>query len=341
MEAGQVIVEGNKLAIGYAGKQGQTVHRDLNFRLCCGEFTCLLGANGSGKSTLLRTLAAAQPPLSGSLTLFGKPVSAYDPKERSRLIGLVLTDKTQTGGLSVYDLVSLGRQPHTGFFGRLSTHDKEAVSRSLEAVGMLHKADSYMAQLSDGERQKVMIAKALVQECPLILLDEPTAFLDVVSRIEIMTLLHRIAATGQKAVLMSTHDVEQALVLADRLWLMTGRYGLECGCTEDLILANRMDSLFEFQPDIRFDLMHGGFSPEVKGKKFIVLETADEVLRHWTQNALNRHDYFCLMPGQQTEFHGLPVLKVISPDQILLEANGTEICCSSFENLFHVLSCRS
>ena len=102
-----------------------------------------------------------------------------------------------------------------------------------------------------------------------------------------------------------------------------------------------MDSLFEFQPDIRFDLMHGGFSPEVKGKKFIVLETADEVLRHWTQNALNRHDYFCLMPGQQTEFHGLPVLKVISPDQILLEANGTEICCSSFENLFHVLSCRS
>ena len=118
MEAGQVIVEGNKLAIGYAGKQGQTVHRDLNFRLCCGEFTCLLGANGSGKSTLLRTLAAAQPPLSGSLTLFGKPVNAYDPKERSRLIGLVLTDKTQTGGLSVYDLVSLGRQPHTGFFGR-------------------------------------------------------------------------------------------------------------------------------------------------------------------------------------------------------------------------------
>lgn len=152
-----------------------------------------------------------------------------------------------------------------------------------------------MAELSDGERQKVMIAKALVQECPLILLDEPTAFLDVVSRIEIMNLLHRLAIEEKRAILLSTHDIEQALVLSDRLWLLSSTGGLECGVTEDLILNNRMDTLFANHARIKFDLMHGGFSPEVSGEKSIVLKAKDEVLRHWAQNALNRHHYFAWM----------------------------------------------
>lgn len=152
-----------------------------------------------------------------------------------------------------------------------------------------------MAELSDGERQKVMIAKALVQECPLILLDEPTAFLDVVSRIEIMNLLHRLAIEEKRAILLSTHDIEQALVLSDRLWLLSSTGGLECGVTEDLILRNRMDTLFANHARIKFDLMHGGFSPEVSGEKSIVLKAEDEVLRHWAQNALNRHHYFVWM----------------------------------------------
>ena len=152
------------------------------------------------------------------------------------------------------------------------------------------KASKYTAELSDGERQKVMIAKALVQECPLILLDEPTAFLDVVSRIEIMTLLHRLAGEEQRAILMSTHDIEQALVLGDRLWLMKKGEGLECGVTEDLILAHKMDNLFPHD-DIRFDSMHGIYSPAVKGNKCIYLEATDETLRHWTQNAMNRNGY--------------------------------------------------
>jgi iron complex transport system ATP-binding protein len=237
-----VILTARHLNIGY--HRAQPVHADLSFELYAGELTCLLGANGSGKSTLLRTLASSQPALSGELQLLDKPLADYSERERSRTIGVVLTDKTQTGGLTVYELVALGRQPHTGFFGRLGKHDKALIDEALQAVGIAHKADSYTAELSDGERQKAMIAKALVQECPLILLDEPTAFLDVVSRIEIMNLLRRLAIESNKAILLSTHDVEQALVLADRLWLLSRHGGMQRGTTEEMITGGRLDNLF-------------------------------------------------------------------------------------------------
>ena len=191
-----------------------------------------------------------------------------------------------------------------------------------------------MAELSDGERQKVMIAKALVQECPLILLDEPTAFLDVVSRIEIMNLLHRLAIEEKRAILLSTHDIEQALVLSGRLWLLSSIGGLECGVTEDLILRNRMDTLFANHARIKFDLMHGGFSPEVSGEKSIVLKAKDEVLRHWAQNALNRHHYFCLDTCSSAQ--KLPLLDVQAPDMLLYtDENGRTTCFSTFEALLH------
>lgn len=339
MEQRTIIIEGKRLCIGYkTGKSIKTIHKDLDFALRRGELTCLLGANGAGKSTLLRTLAAAQPPLGGRLELLGRPISEYSERERSRTIGVVLTDKTQTGGLTVYELVALGRQPHTGFFGRLHRADKEIIEHALHSVGIQNKANHYMAELSDGERQKAMIAKALVQECPLILLDEPTAFLDVVSRIEIMSLLHRLAAEEQKAILLSTHDIEQALILSDRLWLLTQGGGLECGITEDVILNNRMDSLFEGQTErIRFDLMHGVFSPTVEGKKSICLKAENEVLRHWTQNALNRQNYFCLPPSET----GLPypTLEAVSPREFTLSASGKTYICRSFDELLQKIAC--
>ncbi len=247
------IISANDLSIGYRTPKGEKcVHAHLDFQLPAGKLTCLLGANGAGKSTLLRTLSASQPPLSGELLLMSKPIETYSERERSRTIGVVLTDKTQAGGLTVYELVALGRQPHTGFFGRLHKHDRAIIRQALEAVGIAHKAQSHTAELSDGERQKVMIAKALVQECPLILLDEPTAFLDVVSRIEIMNLLRRLAAEENKAILLSTHDIEQALVTADSLWLLSREKGLECGDTATLLAHQRMDSLFPNE-SIRFD----------------------------------------------------------------------------------------
>ena len=154
-------------------------------------------------------MGGTQAPLTGDIFLEGRSFTTYTEKEISRKIGLVLTDRTMAGGLTVFDLVSLGRHPHTGFFGRLQKRDEEIVYQSLDAVGVAFKAESYVAELSDGERQKVMIAKALAQECPLLLLDEPTAFLDVVSRIEMMDLLHELAEKKGKTVLLSTHDLDR------------------------------------------------------------------------------------------------------------------------------------
>lgn len=327
----QPVITATNLSIGYRTHQGEKkVHEQLSFRLYPGELTSLLGANGAGKSTLLRTLAASQPALAGNLQLMGKPLQLYSEKERSRTIGVVLTDKTQAGGLTVYELVALGRQPHTGFFGRLHRKDHAIIREALEAVGIDHKAQSYTAELSDGERQKVMIAKALVQECPLIILDEPTAFLDVVSRIEIMTLLHRLAVEQDKAILLSTHDIEQALVLSDKLWLLSKEQGLQCGVTEDIILNHRMDTLFP-QSDIRFDYDHGVYYPTVNGTKEIMVEAADETLLHWTINALNRHGYNCLQTGGKNG--NIPRLIAHSPDRLSLIWNEEEQTYSSFERL--------
>ena len=234
------------LSIGYParGRKGGRLYGALSLALRSGELTCLLGPNGAGKSTLLRTLGGLQRPLEGRVTWQGRPLERYGARERSRLLGVVLTDRSQAGGLRVRELVEMGRYPYTGFFGRLDAADRRAADEAIEAVGMTAKADSYVAELSDGERQKAMIAKTLAQQCPVILLDEPTAFLDVASRIEIMELLHRLARLQHKTVLLSTHDVEQALRLSDRIWLLSRAEGFCCGTPEDLVLSGRMDLYF-------------------------------------------------------------------------------------------------
>lgn len=329
----KVVITAQDLCIGYrTGKKEKRVHEHLSFKLHAGELTCLLGANGAGKSTLLRTLSASQPALEGELLLQGKPLSTYNEKERSRTIGVVLTDKTFAGGLTVYELIALGRQPHTGFFGRLHKEDRLIIEKAMEDVGIAHKAQNYTAELSDGERQKVMIAKALVQECPLILLDEPTAFLDVVSRIEIMHLLHRLAVEQNKAILLSTHDIEQALVLADKLWLLTKGKGLQCGVTEDLILNHHMDELF-IHKDIKFDYDHGVYYPTVIGNKEIIIEASDKTLQHWAINALNRHGYQCQSAEATCDLH----LRAVSHKELLLTKKGETYVCSSFEDMVGLL----
>ena len=323
----KAVIQGKDLCIGYrTGKKEKIVHKHLNFELQTGELTCLLGANGAGKSTLLRTLSASQASLGGELLVLDKPLNEYTEKERSRTIGVVLTDKTFAGGLSVYELIALGRQPHTGFFGRLNKDDRRIIEEAMENVGIAHKAKSYTAELSDGERQKVMIAKALVQECPLILLDEPTAFLDVVSRIEIMHLLHRLASEQQKAILLSTHDIEQALVLSDRLWLLSREKGLLSGVTEDIILSHQMENLIPHK-NIRFDYNYGVYYPTICGKREVYIECENQTLLHWTTNALNRHGYQCVTYGCDTK------LTVLSPTEIHWTENNETRIYNSFEEL--------
>ena len=334
-----VILQAEALSIGYrTGKQLTRVHQDLHFELYKGELTCLLGANGTGKSTLLRTLSASQPALGGTLLLQGRPLESFSERERSQNIGVVLTDKTFSGGLTVYELVALGRQPHTGFFGRLHREDHALIEQALEQVGIAHKKNSYTAELSDGERQKVMIAKALVQECPLILLDEPTAFLDVVSRIEIMQLLHRLANEQQKAILLSTHDIEQALILSDRLWLLSQENGLQCGVTEDLILQHRMDRLFP-REEILFDAQHGLYFPKSHGSQPIGVESSDSTLLHWGINALQRKGYACIAKEEVDK--QVPHLQLISATELVWKEGKEQLTFHSFEALQKHLSLRS
>ena len=245
--------ETRALSIGYQSRSGhRTVHPGLDLQLFRGEVTALLGRNGAGKSTLLKTLCNLLPPLGGEIFVEGKPLSSYAPAELSATIGVVLTERTQAGGISVYDLVSLGRYPHTGFFGTLRETDHEAIRRALDTVGIADKAGRYVSELSDGERQKAFISKALAQECPIILLDEPTAFLDITSRIETMVSLRQLAHTQQKAILLSTHDLDSAIQLADRLWLQPacepGGKGqaapMICGTPEELVADGSLSRFF-------------------------------------------------------------------------------------------------
>ena len=185
------------LTIGYRqGGHEKIVAADVSLSLQRGVVTCLLGPNGAGKSTLLRTLSCRQPALRGVVvTADGEDLTKFKPMDVARKMSVVYTERTNAGALTAREVVALGRQPYTGFFGRLSSDDRRIVNESIEAVGVASLADRYMATLSDGERQKVMIARALAQRTPIMILDEPTSFLDVASRLEIMQLLKEIAAS--------------------------------------------------------------------------------------------------------------------------------------------------
>ena len=209
------------LSIGYQNKGNEkVVANGLNATINRGELTCLLGRNGIGKSTLLRTLSAFQPALDGDIMMDTTSLTALTDKERSRLIGIVLTEKPDVQNMSIEELVGLGRSPYTGFWGTLDSEDKVIVNNAIRLVGIESLKGRMIHTLSDGERQKVMIAKTLAQQTPVIYLDEPTAFLDFPSKVEMMQLLRRLASEEQKIIFLSTHDVELSLQLADRIWLM-------------------------------------------------------------------------------------------------------------------------
>lgn len=232
------MIELQHLMVGYGDK---AVLPDISQTLKAGRLVCLLGSNGVGKSTLLRTLSGFIPPLSGRVLLQGRDLLSLSLPERSRAVSVVLTERVEVPYMKVADLVGMGRSPYTGFFGTLSEKDRAVIDEAIKMVGIASLADRTIDTLSDGERQKAMLAKALAQQTPVILLDEPTAFLDFHAKASTLRLMLRLAHETNKAILMSTHDVEMALRLSDELWIVQDgqiQAGTTASLTERGILGN-------------------------------------------------------------------------------------------------------
>ena len=202
------------LSIGYSGKP---LFRPFSLEIPQGSLTVMVGANGTGKSTLLHTLAGSLPAVSGRIFIHGEDLRALSFRRKARLISLTYTERLLSGGLTVKELVEMGRQPYTGFMGHLSQEDNDIVTDALDMVGIAHKCDSFLSDISDGERQKVMIARALAQQTPVMLFDEPTNFLDAASRLEILHLIRDLVNRNSITAVLSGHDIAPMLAIADHV----------------------------------------------------------------------------------------------------------------------------
>ncbi len=233
------------LTIGYSSRSGKSVlHTGLNLKLYESDFVCLIGPNGCGKSTLIRTLGGLQTPLGGTITVRDKKLSNLSNTERSRLITTVLTDRIAAEHITVEEIVALGRYTYTNWFGGLSGQDKNHVRHAIQKTGLSGYGERKLSTISDGERQRAFIAKALASDAPVFLLDEPTAHLDVSNRVEILTLLRNLTISSGNTCLVSTHDLDLALQLADEIWLMLPKKGVICCTPEEIIRQNYLDKVF-------------------------------------------------------------------------------------------------
>jgi len=275
------------LTIGYETRNSRAVvARDIDLTLDEGEMVCLLGPNGAGKSTLMRTVAGMQPALGGRVLVDGEDIHVMPARERAKRLSVVLTERVSAGLLTAQALVELGRYPHTNWSGKLTEADRGVVRWAIEQVGAEELAHRHVSDLSDGERQRVMMARALAQEPRMMILDEITAFLDLPRRVEVMRLLRRLARETHRAILLSTHDLELALRTADRIWLLSKDGALDAGGPEDLVLSGAFEAAFAGE-GVDFDQELGSFRVH---KHFVgEVELVGAGLRRaWTVRALER-----------------------------------------------------
>ena len=292
-------VELKNLTTGYKHRGNERiVSKDLNATLATGELTCLLGPNGAGKSTLLRTMCAFQPALSGTVEVAGHPIKSYKEQALAKHISVVLTDEAAgVKNMTAFDVVGMGRSPYTGFWGKLNDKDKTVVNKCFQWVSIEPLKERKMSTLSDGECQKVMIAKALAQETPIVFLDEPTAYLDYPSKIQTMMLLHRLARTLKKTIFLSTHDLEHALQVADQIWLLDQEHGLTTGSPEDLSIEGWIEQYFN-REGIAFDRNLGTFHISHETAREVAMQ-GDASTLEWRlcQKALMRNG---ILPVERT-----------------------------------------
>lgn len=283
------------LTIGYPEK---TVARNLNVGLTPGEVVCLIGPNGVGKSTLIRSISGLQEPLGGEVFYRHKNLNELQPHELARHVSIVTTERVNLGMFTGWGLVSLGRYPYTGWRGNLGDEDRRTVEQAIRAVGAEDLADRNMGELSDGEKQKLMIARALAQATDVIILDEPTAFLDLPRRVEVMGLLKRLSREQNKGVLLSTHDLDLAIRTSDRLWLLGADGTIEAGAPEDCILSGALERIFSAE-NLSFDKRHGSFHIERPHGRRVSLD-AGGLYGYWTRRALEREGYDVTPPAEDT-----------------------------------------
>ncbi len=279
-----------QLAIGYLKRGSKNIlFENLNLRLQAGELTCFMGPNGIGKSTLIRTFLGLQKPLFGEVGYADIPTIGKKSMVRARQAAAVLTDRITAVNMNVYDLISFGRYPYLGWDAKLTAEDRAIVQQSIDQVQIQHLTTQKIFELSDGQLQMAMIARALAQGTPIILLDEPTAHLDLNNRLEIMNLLRKLAHTMNKAILVATHELDLALQTADVIWLADGNRNMLTGVPEDLVLNGAFDEVFQFKG---FDLKTGKLHHEVLRAEAIRL-VGESHAYLWTKNALERSG-FCL-----------------------------------------------
>jgi iron complex transport system ATP-binding protein len=276
------------LKIGYHDRRRRPIPiaGPLNIEAHPGEFICLIGPNGSGKSTLMRTICKVQSKLDGHVKLSNTDIEDIPRKELAKQLSVVLTDPIPQVNLNVKTLISFGRYPHTGWLGNMTSQDLEMIAWAIKSTHLETLADRNLHELSDGELQKAMIARALSQDTKLMLLDEPTAHLDVASRIEIIRLLKNLTRKTGKTIILTTHELDLALKAADKIWMLSAEHSFQHGSPEDLALNGVVNEIFGGD-GLTFDLKSGTFDLHEPSEKMISLE-GDEVSVFWTKRALER-----------------------------------------------------
>ncbi len=270
-------------AIGYH----DPILKELNLFISRGELICLLGKNGSGKSTLLRTIAGLLKPLQGQIRWNDKEIPQMLHKERSRIIAFVPPGGLPApGSLTIREVVSMGRMPYTNVFGRLEQKDRHVIDRYLEQTELSHLQNRFFDRVSDGEKQRAIVCRALVQETPVILMDEPTAHLDISHRINLLSRLQQMAHGEGKSILISTHDLHLAMQFSDKLWIISGAR-VEEGAAEDLILKGSVAETF-LEEGLVFDDRTASFRKPCSAQLPVQLKCPDARVAHWTRYAMEK-----------------------------------------------------
>lgn len=324
------ILKIQSLLIGYAsGKRSLPLLPPLDASASEGELVAILGRNGIGKSTLLRSVAGLQKPLGGSVLINNETTEEFSRMKFATNVGYISTDIVKVSHMRVYDLVALGRFPHTNWIGHIDRQTDLTIRESIAKAGLAGFENRMVSELSDGERQRTMIARVLAQDTDIMIMDEPMAFLDISGKYGIISLMKELTAGG-KTIIFSTHDFNIAVNQADKIWLITGS-GIIQGAPEDLNLANDFDCLFD--PDMTgFNPENGSFEQRSSSLPKIQIDGEESSVRHYTMKALGRAGYAV------SDEKMIPSVKLPSGNSgWILRADGSTTECKTLYELVTLL----